>query len=104
MLHGHCLIRILHLIHKMRLTHPSICILITKIDLDAAHRRIHVIARMAPLAITIIKIIAYILLHLQFGVANGPSDYSLISAPIFDLANDILCNKIWDPTEIHSQL
>ena len=102
--YGHCLIRILHLIHRMRLEHPTIRILITKLDLDAAYRRIHVVARMASLAITIIKRIAYILLRLPFGVANGPSDFSLISEPIFDLTNDILRDETWDPTDIHSPL
>ena len=102
--HDHCLIRILHLIHIMRLTHPSIRILITKIDLDVAYRRIHVVTRMAALAITAIKRIAYILLHLPFGVVNGPSDYSIISEPIFDLTNDILHDETWDLTEIHSPL
>ena len=77
--YGHCLIRILHIIHRMRLSYPCVRILIAKIDLDAAYRRIHVVARMAALAITIIKRIAYILLRLPFGVANGPSDYSTIS-------------------------
>ena len=102
--YGHCLIRILHLIHKMRLTEPQVRILISKIDLDAAYRRIHVVARMAALAITIIKRIAYILLHLPFGVANGPSDYSIVSETIFDLTNDILRDETWNPDEIHSPL
>ena len=102
--YGHYLIRILHLIHKMRLTHPRIRIFITKIDLDAAYRRIHVVTRMAALAITIIKRIAYILLRLPFGVANGPSDYSIVSETIFDLTNDILHDDTWDPDDVHSPL
>ena len=88
--YGHCLLCILHMIHKMRLTHPQIIILLTKLDLDAAYRRIHVLAAMAVLTITIIKKIAYILLRLPFGVANGPANYSLVSESIFNLTNKIL--------------
>ena len=88
----------------MRLTHPNIRILITKIDLDVAYRRIHIVARMAALAITIIKIIVYILLRLPFGVANGTSDYSIISETIFDLINNILQDSTWDPIEINLSL
>ena len=96
--YGHCLIRILHAIHIMRIHHPSTCIFITKLDIDAAYRRLHVLARMAVMAITIINKIAYILLRLPFGVANGPNDFSLISEPIIDLTNDILRDTTWDPS------
>ena len=72
---GHCLLRILHQIHIMRFTYPSVCIFLSKLDIDAAYRRIHVTAKMAMLAITIIKRIAYVLLRLPFGVANGPADF-----------------------------
>ena len=72
--------------------------------MDAAYRQLHVIAAMAVLTITILKKIAYILLRLPFGVANGPNDFSLLSEPIMDLTNDILRDKEWDPTEIRSPL
>ena len=39
--YGHCLIRMLHAIHIMRFTKPKRRILITKLDLDAAYRRLH---------------------------------------------------------------
>ena len=91
--YGHCLIRILHAIHAMRISFPDMVILLIKCDLDAAYRRLHVIGKMAALAITIIKNIAYILLRLPFGVANGPSDYCCVSEPVVDLANDLLRDK-----------
>ena len=102
--YGYCLIRILHVIHIMRYTHPCMRILICKLDLDAAYRRLHVLAAMAVLTITIIRKIAYILLRLPFGVANGPNDFSIVSEPIMDLTNDILRDDTWDPNDIHSPL
>ena len=102
--YGFCLLRLLHLIHMMRHTNPTIAILIMKIDLDSAYRRLHVLVRMALLAITIIKRIAYILMRLPFGVANGPGDYGIISETIFDLTNDLLQDETWDPETTKSPL
>ena len=102
--YGHCLLRLLHALHSMRLHDPHLVILLIKYDLDAAYRRLHVMAKMAALAITIFKNIAYILLRLPFGVANGPSDYCIISEPVIDLANDILRDKTWRPDEVNSPL
>ena len=99
-----CLIRILHAIRIMQLTCPGIAIYISKLDLDAAYRRLHVLAAMAVMTITIIKKIAYILLRLPFGVANGLNDFCLISEPIIDFTNDILRDKTWSPQAIHSPL
>ena len=79
-------------------------ILICKLDLDAAYRRLHVLAAMVVLTITIIRKIAYILLRLPFGVANGPNDFSIVSEPIMDLTNDILRDDTCDPNDIHSPL
>ena len=101
---GYCLIHILHVIHIMRYTHPCMRILIYKLDLDASYRRLHVLAVMAVLTITIIKNIIYILLCLPFGVANGPNDFSIVSKPIMDLTNNILRDDTWDLNDIHSQL
>ena len=59
---------------------------------------------MAVMTITIIIKIAYILLRLPFGVANGPNDFCLISEPIIDLTNDILRDHTWSPLTLHSPL
>ena len=75
-----------------------------KLDLDAAYRRLHMLAKMAVLTITIIKKIAYILMRLPFGVANGPHDFCLISEPLIDLVNDILEDETFDPNTTHSPL
>ena len=102
--YGHCLLRLLHAIQTMRIHHPHLMILLIKYDLDSVYRRLHVVAKMAVLAITILKQLAYILLRLPFGVANGPSDYCVISEPIIDLANDILRDESWDPRTVHSPI
>ena len=95
--YGHCMLRVLH-----KLRHPKFRILLIKIDLDAAYRRLHVKAAIALLTITIIEKLAYVLLHLPFGVANGSNDYSLVSEPLFDLTNDILQDSTFEPEILHS--
>ena len=102
--YGHWLIRILHAIHIIRYTYPNLRILICKLDLDAAYMRLHVLASMAVLTITIIINIAYILLCLPFGVANGPNNFCLVSEPIIDITNDILRDDTWSPETIQSPL
>jgi hypothetical protein len=102
--YGHCMLRVLHKIHTMRVRHPALRILLIKIDLDAAYRRLHVKAAMALLTITIIEKLAYVLLRLPFGVANGPNDYSLVSEPLFDLTNDIMQDETFRPETLHSPI
>ena len=48
----------------------------TKLDLDAAYRRLHMLAKMAVLTMTIIKRMAYILMRLPFGEANAPTTFA----------------------------
>ena len=43
-------------------------------------------------------------MRLPFGVANGPGDYGIISETIFDLTNDLLQDKTWDPQTTKSPL
>ena len=90
--YGHFLLRFLHAIHIMRWKHPILRIFITKIDLEAAYFQLYVVTAMAVLIITILKNVAYILLRLPFGVANGPNDFILVSEIIMDLTNNILGN------------
>lgn len=72
--YGHCSLRILHKIHRMRIKHPKLRILLIKIDQDS------------------------------FGVANGPSDYGMISEPVFDMTNDILQDTTYNPKEVFSPI
>ena len=53
--YGHCLIRILHAIHIMRSSCPGTGIYISKLDLDAAYRRLHMLVEMEVMMMTIIK-------------------------------------------------
>ena len=89
----HYLLRLLHTIHSMRFYRPDLVILLVKYDLDLVCMRLHVMARMAILAITILKYLAYILLRLVFGVAIESSDYCTTSELIIDLTNDILRDR-----------
>ena len=76
--------------HRLRFSYPHKRIYMSKYDLDAAYRRLHVALEQALQCTTVIDRIAYIPLRLPFGVKSGPSIYSTISELIFDLTNDIL--------------
>ena len=82
--------------------YPNKRILISKMDLDAAYRRLHMRAKWAVKQITIVGCLAYILTRLAFGATIGPSVYSTISKAIFDLIFDLLNDKTWNPEEIQS--
>ena len=101
-IYGHCLWRILHDIHRQRIEFPNTRILISKMDLDAAYRRLHMKPKWAVKQITIINNIAYILTRLAFGATIGPSVYSTFSEAIFDLIFDLVNDKTWDPKELYS--
>ena len=76
----------------------------SKYDLDAAYRRIHVKPTQNLHCTTIIDKIAYIPLRLPFGVASGPSIYSTMSETIFDLTNDLLNDKSWNLESLNSPI
>ena len=97
--YGQCLRRLIHAIHRARLSFPTHIIYLVKYDLEAAYRRIHVYAPHAVTTITIIKKMAYVLTRLPFGTACGPSRYSDVSEAIFDSANDLLEDSTWEPTK-----
>ena len=101
-IYGQCLRRIIHSLHRARITYPTTVILLFKYDLDSAYRRLHVCAEHVVKTIKIVDDLAYILLRRPFGARCGPSIYSDVSESIFDLANDILHNPTWDPTVLHS--
>jgi len=103
-IYGQCLRRILHGILKMRHDNPEQKIFMSKYDLDAAYRRLHVLPAQNLQCVTIIDKIAYIPLRLPFGVALGPSLYSTMSETIFDLTNDLLLDKTWNLNTLHSPI
>ena len=99
-MYGQCFRRILHGIHAQRRRHPKKKILIAKIDLDAAYRRLTVNPKWAVTSISIIQDIAYLLTRLPFGVSAGPSRYCRVSEAIFDLIYDLFLDNDWDPSDI----
>lgn len=100
--YGQCLRRLLHCLHRLRIHYPNKHIFICKYDLDAACRRLHVHPDHAVRASTIVNDLGYLLLRLPFGAVAGPSKYSLVSDAIFDLANDLIMDKEWDPKSLQS--
>lgn len=91
-------------IHNLRQKHPEEPILIRKLDIDAAYRRVHVVPSQAVLTIKIIDGIGYILLCLPFGLSPGPSLFSQVSEPIFDKTNELLNNKSWGPKQLNTKV
>ena len=103
-IYGQCLQRMLHQTHRLRLNYPHEVILQMKHDLDAAYRRMHKVLDEALLSITIVDGVAYLEVHLPFGVATGPSKFSTMSEMVFDATNDLMADKTWDPKSLHSLL
>ena len=101
-LFGWCLVRILHRIHDIREKHPNERILISKIDLDAAFRRLHVCSAHSVLSTTIIDEIAYFLGRLPFGSSEGPGKHDIPSNMCVELAQKIVDDPTWDPSELFS--
>ena len=76
----------------------------SKYDLDAAYRRLHVLPEQTLQCVTIINEIGYVPLRLPFRVATGPSIYSIVSETILDLTNDILQDKSWNRNKNNSPI
>jgi len=103
-IYGQCLRRVLHGLLELRKEYPKTKIFMSKYDLDAAYRRIHVLPSHTLQCVTVIYKLAYIPLRLPFGVAAGPSIYSTMSETVFDLINDLLNDKSWDIKSLHSPI
>ena len=100
--YGHAIRRFIHVLLSFRARHPSSVILMTKIDLKAAYRRLHYTASMALQACVLIAHLLLVALRLTFGGAANPSQWSDVSELAFDLANDIVHHPGWDPALHHS--
>ena len=48
LIYGFMFLRVIHMIHAMRLKHPNIVILLCKFDLASAYRRMYISAQTAP--------------------------------------------------------
>ncbi|EED86556.1 predicted protein [Thalassiosira pseudonana CCMP1335] len=108
---GYTLLRICHAIHHFRYQNPSSRILLNKVDIEKAYRRVHTSATMASKCIAVwfadndssvpsplnTKEIAVIMSRLPFGSLPAPAEFSQLSDVIFDLANDLITCEEWDP-------
>jgi len=103
-IYGQCLRRVIHSVHRLREAFPKTRIVMSKYDLDAAYRWLHVLPEQTIQYVTVIDKMGYIPLRLPFGVAAGPSIYSTVSETIFDLTNDILQDKSWNREAINSPI
>ena len=103
-IYGQCLRRVLHGLLKLRKSYPTTKIYMSKYDLDAAYRRIHVLPSQTLQCVAVIDRLAYIPLRLPFGVAAGPSLYSTMSETVFDLTNDLLNDKTWKLSSLNSPI
>ncbi|GFH61799.1 hypothetical protein CTEN210_18275 [Chaetoceros tenuissimus] len=105
-LYGHCLIRVIHIMHKMRLKHPEIAILLSKFDIDSAFRRMHSQPDQAPLFLTVLHDEdgdgAYLDTRMPFGANQGPGKFGKISETVTDLANHLMVNECWTPARLKS--
>ena len=104
LIYGFMFIRLLHMIHAMRLAFPSLPILLCKFDLEAAYRRMHMHATTAAKCICITSICALVYLRLTFGAAFSPAEWCIIIEMMTDLSNDILNNPLWDPAKHKSPI
>jgi hypothetical protein len=108
---GYTLLRICHAIHHIRYHNPSSRILLNKVDIEKAYRRVHTSAKMASKCIAVwftdndatvpsptnTNEIAVIMSRLPFGSLPAPAEFSQLSDVIFDLANDLIECDEWDP-------
>ena len=101
-LFGYCLLRMLHRIHHMRESYPTTPILMSKIDLDAAFRRLHIFIDHALMTFTIIRNVAYFLGRMPFGSNEGPGKHDIPSNMTVDLAQALIDDETGDPAELHS--
>ena len=101
-LFGFCLSRILHGIHAMRSKYPTKAIFLSKIDLDAAFRRVHVFIKHALLSFTIVNNLTYFLGRLPFGASDAPSKHDTPSNITVDLGQAFMDDVTWDPNQVNS--
>ena len=96
--YGHCLRRLINYCVYLRTKHPTTPIIMSKVDLDAAYRRVHAHWTLAIQCIVFLGALAFLLLRLPFGAAAAPSEFCVISEIICDIANALLQDPSWDPT------
>lgn len=102
MVYGWCLLRTIHYIHALRWSFPSHPILMAKYDYSDAYRRMAHSAQALAMTICVVLEIAYMALRLTFGGSANPPGWCAFSEMVTDLSNEIIMDKSWDPTYLHS--
>ena len=95
--YGSCLLQIMHYTHALRFLDPSKRIVWSKFDFKIAHRRQHLMGRLAAIATTIVGAFALISLRLPFSGTYYVHAWCVISELICDATNALLRCSFWDP-------
>ena len=91
--HGFCFLRVLHHDHSLRLCHPNIYTMMSKVDIKLACRRGTMPAELPSKSITILCGMALFLCCLPFVGAHYPNLWCIASEMITDIWNNLLlCN------------
>ena len=96
--YGTALKRLLHYIIDVRRRHPKRRILMTKLDVKAAYRRLHAAADTAVASLVIVGVIALMGLRLLFGASPNPSIWSDLSEILCDICNQVSRCSLWNAT------
>jgi hypothetical protein len=116
-MYGSALKRFLHAVVLYRRKFPSTPLLLAKFDLKSAYRRAHFSGISALKSIATdhglcrnndgtqnkLDGLAYVSLRFTFGGSSNPSEFSVISEIIADLANTIIQHRDWNPTQLYSR-
>ena len=90
------------MISAMQSRWPTKQILIEKIDLDAAHRRIHANTTSTLTCIAIFDELDFLCLRLPFGTTPSPAEYITVSEAAIDLGNNLLRDESLDTNYLNS--
>ena len=97
MIHGWCLLRVMHFVVALRLKHPRSRMFISKCDFSDACRRMAHAAAAAAQSIVVFANIAFMALRMTFGGSANPPAWCTFSEMVTDLANELSLCEDWDP-------
>jgi hypothetical protein len=115
-MYGTALRRLIHSVVNYRLRFPTTPLLLAKFDLKSAYRRSHFSGVSALQSIAtnyglatngdqtqpLENRLAFVSLRFTFGGSANPSEFSVLSELIADLANIVVQHKDWKPEELKS--
>ena len=99
--YGFTLQRLIHAVLVLRHRHPLSPILISKVDLDSAYRRMHCSPDLASQSGFMFDSFTGVYLRLSFGHSGHPSAFSTFSEMVCDLANNLLQCRCWNVNDLH---